>query len=140
MQMTLILLRHPLTVVTLLLHFPRWYFATVPAAMVRSYRAYAHAASEVFSIWFLLRTFFKPWKSITDPYPKQGLNIGLIAQAFTLNCTSRVIGMIFRTVAIIIEAVVQLLFLAGFLVAFVTWMVFPVVFLLDLLYLIGSYV
>jgi len=135
----LLILRHPIVLVTVLLRLPGWYFGTVPKRIVRGYWEYARAFSEIFSVWFLVKTLLKPWKSITDKYPDRGLNIALFAQAFTLNCTSRVIGMLFRLTALVFEIVSQVALLVGFIVFLLFWLTFPLLLLLDIFYLIGVY-
>ncbi|MFA7682118.1 MAG: hypothetical protein WCX61_03750 [Candidatus Peribacteraceae bacterium] len=132
------LLEHPADLSAIALRFLPWYFLKVPGRIIRGYGAYVRALGEIFSFWFLIRTFLKPWKSIVDRYPDRGFNLGLIAQAFTLNCTSRVIGMIFRTVAFVLGVVMEIIVLGVFLVLLFVWILFPFVFVLDIFYLIGA--
>jgi len=110
----------------------------MPVRILKRAWEYIRTTAEVFSFWFLLRTFFKPWKSIKDKYPKKGFNLTLFAEAFTLNCTSRVIGMIFRTVALVIGILMELIVIAVCIAVFLVWVLFPLLFILDLLYLIGG--
>ncbi len=67
--------------------FLRWYFKEMPVRITGGAVKYIFTICEIFSIIFLFKTFFKPWKSITDSYPIRGFNIGMIAQTFTLNMT-----------------------------------------------------
>lgn len=123
---------------TLLLHlraFARWYVWEQPLWIVRRYREYATVFAEIFSFRFLLRTFFSPWKNIVDRYPAHGFQIGLIAQAFVLNCTSRLIGMIFRTVALLLGVVVECALFFAALLYLVFWVSYPVIIVTGVLFI-----
>jgi len=105
--------------------FMYWYYSERPHEIVHSYLQYAHAFSEVFSIIFMLKTLFKPWKSITDSYPTKGFNIGAFAQTLTLNLTSRVIGFIFRLFAMVTALLIQIALIGAFTTYLLVWIVFP---------------
>jgi len=110
----------------------------MPVKILKSAGAYLMTFNEIFSFLFLIRTFLSPWKSITDAYPKRGFNIGVIAQAFTLNMTSRIIGMIFRSCTFVIGVIVELIVLAIFTGIFVLWVFFPILLVMDISFLISS--
>ena len=131
-------IRHPTRSTSILLTFFTWYLLEIPWRLVRSWGEYMRTVGEIFSFFFLLKTFFKPWKSITDTYPHKGLNIGLIAQAFTLNCTSRIIGMIFRSAALILGLVMEGVVIVLFSAMLIVWMFFPVLVVLDIVFLIET--
>lgn len=105
--------------------FLPWYFYEEPKHIIKTYIAYAAAFLEIISIPFLLRTLVSPWKSITDEYEVKGFNFSELAQSLTLNVTSRVIGLLFRSITLIIGTVAQLVLLAFFLAYFVLWILYP---------------
>ncbi|MBT3293040.1 hypothetical protein HN512_01285 [Candidatus Peregrinibacteria bacterium] len=109
----------------LLLSFLPWYYGEYPVRIFRQYIAYAKAFLEIISIVFLIKTFLSPWKSIVDEYPKNLTNIGEIAQVFTLNCTTRIIGMIFRTVALSVAIILHAALIVLFTVYLVLWLSYP---------------
>lgn len=115
--------------------FLPWYFFEEPKRIIQTYLAYAAAFNEVISIPFLLKTLLSPWKSIVDSYPSNKLNFGEIMQVFTLNCTTRVIGLIFRTVALSIGLSVQIILLAVSLAYLLAWFLYPGVLVAGLAYL-----
>lgn len=119
--------------------FLRWYFLERPWHVVGAYGAYAKTFGEIFSPVFLLCTLFKPWKNIMDAYPSKGLNLNAIAQAFTLNCVSRVIGAIFRLSALCLGIVLQVALLVGIAGYLLLWMLFPLVFLVGLVFLLLAF-
>lgn len=135
MMALLNLLRHPILLSGVTLpEFVQWYFFVQPKKIVQSYFAYFRAFLEIFSFVFLLRTLFAPWKQISEALPSKGFNIGLIAQAFTLNMVSRTIGLLFRTCTICIG----IFFLFGLTFVFATflviWLTFPLLFWVGLTY------
>lgn len=105
--------------------FVRWYIVKKPTRIVQTYITYAKTTSEMFSIIFLLRTLFSPWKNIKDAYPTKGFNLRVIAETLTLNMTTRIIGAIIRLGAIVLGVVVQILLLAGFAAYLAVWMLYP---------------
>lgn len=118
----------------LLLQFLSWYILHRPSAILRTWGRYASAFGESFSFIFLLKTFLAPYKNIKDEYPRRGFNLENILQTLTLNITARVIGMIFRTVAIVIGIAVQALLAACFIAYFLLWIFFPFASAAGLLY------
>jgi hypothetical protein len=105
--------------------FLPWYFYEEPKHIIKTYIAYAAAFLEIISIPFLLRTLLSPWKSITDEYEMKGFNFSELAQSLTLNVTSRVIGLLFRSITLIIGTAAQLVLFVFFLAYFVLWILYP---------------
>jgi len=133
------LIRHPIVFVSIAFQdFLKWYFLEKPLRIVKTYWEYFAAFNEVFSFGFLLRTLFSPWKQITDKYPARGFNLGQIAQTFTLNVTTRVIGCIFRIVAFIFGMSMHLALLVGFAAFLTAWLLFPGIFMWGMNYLLQS--
>ena len=131
------IIRSPDILGSTLIRFLAWYFTEMPVRIIKGGFKYVSAFNEIFSFFFLIKTFFKPWKSIIDRYPSRGFDIGKIAQAFTLNCTSRIIGMIFRTTAFVIGTVFEAIVIAILIAYFVLWFFLPALMALDVFYLIG---
>ena len=118
---------------------PRWYIRDHPRRIIGQYLLYAQAFRESFSILFLLKTLFAPWKSIKDSYPQKGFNARAILETFFLNATTRCIGAVVRLCAIIAGLLLQLMLLAGFVTYLVWWMLFPLVAALLPFYLIITF-
>ncbi len=129
------LLRHPLLLTGVTLpEFVHWYFFVEPRKIIHSYFDYFRAFVEIFSFLFLIRTLIAPWKQITDAYPSKGLNLGAIAQTFTLNAVSRVIGFIFRSFTVCIGLIFLLILTFLFATYLVVWLMFPLLFWIGLTY------
>lgn len=116
-----------------------WYFYRHPRKIFASYCEYAMAFRESFSILFLVKTLFSPWKSIKDIYPQKGFNIQAIAETFFLNITTRGIGAIIRLSAIVAGLIIQIALLIGFLAYMVWWIAFPFILVALPLYVATSF-
>jgi len=119
--------------------FLSWYMVEVPYHIVRGYILYAKAFMEIFSIIFLLRTLFSPWKSITDPYPDNKLNLGAIAYTFSLNCTTRAVGFVVRIIAIAFSLSMQIILITMFSVSLLFWLLFPIIFVYGIGFLLLAF-
>lgn len=120
---------------SVLLTFVLWYLCERPAEIAVKYVRYASAFSESFSLWFMLKTLVAPWKSITDEYPDKGFNIEQILQTFFLNMTSRMMGLIIRTCAIVTGIAIQVIVFAGCVLYLALWLLFPVILLWSVIVL-----
>lgn len=120
-------------------HALSWYFRDHPIRIIRRYREYALAFSESFSILFLLKTLFSPWKSIKDSYPAKGFNWQAIVETLFLNMTTRGIGAVIRLSAIITGLLIQIGLFVGFLLYLVWWMLFPFAALLLPFYVLAAF-
>ncbi len=112
--------------------FIAWYYGDHPGRIIRSYLQYAGAFGESFSMFFLLKTLFEPWKSIKDNYPDKGFNMQAILETLFLNMTTRGIGAFIRLSAILTGLLIQLSLLAGFLLWLAVWMAFPLIVVIGL--------
>lgn len=130
-----IITRHPAIAGEIVSGFLKWYFVEVPLHFLRNYREYFRALNEIFSFWFLVKTFLSPWKGIVDRTERRGFDLNLMAQAIALNITSRIIGMVFRLSALVVGIVIELWFFAVFTAMIVVWLAFPALFILDLIQL-----
>ena len=105
--------------------FLPWYYLERPRQIILLYIAYARTFAEIFSFLFLVKTLISPWKSITDSYPSNMLQLGKIIQVLTLNMTARGVGFVIRIVTICIGLCVQVAVLAFFLCYLILWISFP---------------
>lgn len=123
------LLSSPAAIPLMLYHAVIWYFVRKPLKIIQWYWRYAVVFAEIISFTFLLRTLLSPWKGIVGTYPKYGLQIAKIFEAFTLNCFSRIIGMILRTAVLLFGfAVESIVLIIGFSFL-IFWMSYPFIFL-----------
>ncbi len=116
-----------------------WYFRDHPVRIITNYFEYAAAFREAFSILFLLKTLFSPWKSIKDLYPRKGFNLQLTLETFFLNLTTRGIGALIRLTTIVTGLAIQLVLIAGFALYLAWWIVFPFILALIPFYLVSAF-
>lgn len=116
--------------------FLRWYLLERPREIAHTYIAYAAAFGSIFSVVFLLKTLFAPWKSIRDAYPDKGFDMTAILQTLTLNVTARAIGCIIRLGALFAGLVLQVALCAGFSLYILLWLIFPVLVLAGVPFLL----
>ena len=117
--------------------FVRWYVIDMPTVFIQLLGQYVSTLAEVFSFLFLLRTFLSPWKQIVDRYPSKGLDLGRIAQTFTLNCTARVIGALFRLLTIMIGLAFVAFTVGVMLSILFLWFALPVLVPFGIFLLLG---
>lgn len=126
----------PAQAISLAPRFLVWYFRQHPVVIVRNWMEYAAAMRESFSMLFLLKTLFSPWKSIKDSAPTKGFNFQAMMESLFLNMTTRAIGAVIRLMTIITGLCIQVLLLAGFVLYLAWWILFPFVLVLTPVYMI----
>lgn len=114
--------------VSLLPLFLRWYFVERPAHILRTFFTYLRALQESFSILFLMKTLFAPWKRIVDAYPQNWFNIRALTETFLFNTVTRLVGAVIRLMAIVTGVLLLLAVIVGFLAYFILWILFPLAF------------
>lgn len=78
-----------------------------------------------FSIELLLQTFFTPWKRMKEKY-KGGLKIGNFLSSLIINTLMRLVGMIMRSLVILL-GLLSILALFAFAIAFyIFWIILPI--------------
>jgi len=86
-----------------------------------------------FSIGTLIRTFFSPWKRMAEAYPSI-IDIGPFIETFIVNTLMRAVGMITRTVLILIGLIALFISSLLYMLAFIVWILAPLI----LVWMIGS--
>ena len=90
-------------------------------------------AANYFSIGLLLRTFFAPWRRYNWRYPR-GFDIVEFFNALISNLVSRILGVLMRTVLIIMGIFFQAFVALAGLVVFIFWIVLPFIVISGLLF------
>lgn len=105
-------------------HYLIWHYG-------RAFMEIAHVWSNLF--WFtyhyfsipqLLRSYFSPWKRMTEERGST-FNFEDLAGFVVVNLISRFIGMLLRTVIILMGFVALFLLVIGFIVTYVFWVCAP---------------
>ena len=79
----------------------------------------------VFSVSLLLRTFFAPFRRTSESYGR-GFDPSAMAQTFLLNLITRFVGMLVRSILLLIALLFQGAVLAGGSILFLCFLVAPI--------------
>jgi len=109
---------------TIVTTYITWHFWEVPRQFVVGWFTVLGFALNYFSVPQLLRTFFAPWRRYHESYGK-GFRPKRYFEAFTLNTMSRSVGMVLRTVFILLGTLLELVLFVGGLVLLLVWLAAP---------------
>jgi hypothetical protein len=101
-----------------------WHFYEVPDFLIQVWRNYFLFGINYFSIHLLLKTFFSPWKRYGWKYPK-GFDVGEFFNALVSNVFSRILGVLFRIILIVVGILGQIVILIAGAVAILLWVLIP---------------
>jgi hypothetical protein len=76
--------------------FAKWYFVEVPLTIIDATRKYVRAMLVKFSVIFLIKTSYYPWKNLRQTYPDSGVQIKKILEAWGANMVARSVGFVIR--------------------------------------------
>lgn len=79
---------------------------------------------QYFSVSFLLKTFFAPWRKYQWSY-REGFDLQRFAETLATNIISRVLGAIVRAVFIMLGLLAEFFILIAGLAALVSWFALP---------------
>ena len=109
-----------------------WHYSTAYRDFLRAWINYLWFVAHFFSLEILLRTFFTPFKRISEKN-NAGLDIGAILEVFAVNLLMRLVGMLVRTVLISIGLVVLFGVAVGGVLGLLVWTLLPGILLMLLL-------
>ncbi|MDE2173522.1 MAG: hypothetical protein KGJ31_02955 [Patescibacteria group bacterium] len=104
--------------------FCYWYVAVAPRNIVAITGNYLVANLNYFSIAFLVRTLLAPWHRDTETYGR-GFDPARYARAAIVNAVSRVVGLLIRSVTILIGLAAEVCILAVGVSVFILWFAAP---------------
>ena len=105
-------------------YLAKWYLFERPREIIRGWGNVLWFNLEYFSLAFLLRTLFSPWRRTTWSYGR-GFDVKAWLEAWTGNIISRILGAVIRSALISAGVFVELgLVLLG-PVVFMLWFLFP---------------
>ena len=115
------------------LGYLKWHYGKALVAVFTFWKNILIFLFNYFSIKSLLGNFFTPWKRLVDSYPKN-FNLQAYFFAFIANAIMRVVGMIFRSVVLIIGLTCCAIFIILLPISLVVWLVFPFIIAWLILY------
>ena len=109
-----------------------WYLFDIPKEILRGWRNYLKFNLNYFSVAFLLRTLFAPWRGYKW-YTGKGFDLGKWLEVRLSNLFSRLIGAMMRTFLILIGLLLEVLIIFMGIGTIICWLILPL-FLIFLLY------
>ncbi|MFA5763945.1 MAG: hypothetical protein WC915_03970 [archaeon] len=88
---------------------------------------------DYFSIRSLLGNFFTPWKRLAEMYPRK-FDLKVYAVTFFMNMIMRIVGMIFRAVALVFGLICILAYVILLPVSLLVWLLLPPMIIFLILY------
>ena len=117
----------------IIIQYLQWHFIDQAKAILMAWKNFLIFGLNYFSVPLLLRTFCSPWHKYRYFYPK-GFDLKQYIDSFTFNAISRGMGMLMRTILIIIGIIAEFfIFLAGLLFVLI-WLFLPIILIVLFFY------
>jgi len=116
-------------------HYFVWHYGRSLIQFSRIYRRLVVFLFNFFSVPILARSYLAPWRRLGETYPTDGFNPVAIASVFVVNAIMRLVGIILRTVMILLGTAVTILVAVFYPLALLGWLLLPV--LVAILILLG---
>ena len=120
-----------------------WHFLKIPKDILKAFRNFLLFNFNYFSIFFLLKTLFAPWRKYKESYGR-GFDFKRYFETFTFNLASRILGAIVRLVIVLIGLILEIFIFFLGIVFTLAWIFLPilliVLFYVDIRFLAVNYV
>ncbi|OHA88763.1 MAG: hypothetical protein A2741_01580 [Candidatus Zambryskibacteria bacterium RIFCSPHIGHO2_01_FULL_43_27] len=104
----------------------RWHYSRAWKDLARNCSQFIRFTISFFSITFLVRTLFAPWKRMKENYEK-GFDPEGFFSTLIVNLIMRLVGFVIRTFALAVGIVAVILVLLISALVFVFWALFPAI-------------
>lgn len=104
----------------------KWHYGKALCSLTNIWKNFLFFVFEFFSIKPLFKNFFDPWKRMADSYPPH-FDLKKYFYTFMTNLIVRIVGIILRSVLILIGLTCYVLLALLYPVALVTWLSLPFV-------------
>ena len=111
---------------TTFLGYLKWHYGKALVTTFSLWKNILFFLFAFFSIKSLLGNFFTPWKRLADSYPKK-FNLKIYFFTFLANTIMRTVGIILRSIIIIIGLASCLLFIMLLPISLVIWLALPII-------------
>ena len=123
-----LLYNNSMNIVLMILGYLKWHYGKAIRSVGSIWGIFLLFVADYFSLKLLFKNFFDPWKRMTDAYPKK-INFKEYFYAFITNLIVRVVGIIMRTVLIIIGLTAYILTAILFPFVMIVWLLLPLIIL-----------
>lgn len=120
----------------IIFQFWGWYYSGAIKSLLNIWKNFIIFVREYYSIPLLLRTLFHPWRRDITKYGR-GFSIKNFFETLAFNLISRGLGFFVRLVTVVIGLVCLIGVIALGIVAFILWLVLPVILLFFIVIGIG---
>lgn len=111
--------------------FFRWWYGEAYHRVLKCARASFIFSYDLFSVSICFKTLFAPWKR--DEISYEGLSLQQRFQVWTLNLSSRFIGLVIKLFTLLTYVVFTAILSAVVLLIIITWIFYPAVVIYFLL-------
>ena len=111
-------------IVAIILGYLKWHYSKAFVSLTIVWRHFLEFIVDYFSIKLLFKNFFDPWKKMGDVYPKS-FNLKIYFSVFMTNLIVRAIGMLLRTIFIILGLASLILLILLYPISIIVWLVLP---------------
>lgn len=110
----------------LIFEYLSWHFFEMPKIILGAWKNYLKFGNYFFSITLLLKSLFSPWKRITWSYGK-GFSPTRYFQVWFSNLFSRTVGLVLRSVLIVIGLAFEIIILILGGIFYIFWIFLPAI-------------
>lgn len=110
-----------------------WHFYEMPKFLLYVWKNYINFGLDFFSVIFLFKTLFSPWRRYNWFYPK-AFDVKEFFSTLISNGFSRLIGAICRIALIIVGIIGQIFILIGGAIAIILWLLMPFIIFFGILF------
>ena len=111
--------------VSVLHHYVLWHYGRAFGEILHVYKNFFWFITHFFSLKQLFRSFFAPWKRMTE-HRGRTLSLEDLAGFIIINLISRLIGFILRTSIIVAGLTALSLLTLGLLIVYTAWVCAPI--------------
>ncbi|MBN1263765.1 MAG: ATP-dependent Clp protease ATP-binding subunit [Candidatus Pacebacteria bacterium] len=107
------------------LSYFEWHYSHIPNRILEATKNFIIFLTHFFSVGFLIRTFFGPWKRQLVKKKSPGLDLGELLETLSYNLISRTIGILTRIILILIWLITTTLTFISGTSFFLAWLILP---------------
>jgi hypothetical protein len=107
-------------------HYLLWHYTKAFGEIFHVWKNIAWFTFHFFSIPQLLRSYFSPWRRMTEERSK-GFDFEDLASFLIINLISRIVGVFLRTVVIISGIASLIILLVGIITVYIFWILAPII-------------
>lgn len=104
-----------------------WHYSLAVLQFSRVYKNITVFLYNFFSIPILLKTFFAPWRRMGESYPEDKTQLVEIISSFVVNMIVRMVGVVMRSVIILIGFLTVTIFIIFYPILLLLWLALPVI-------------